>query len=112
MTFTCSGSARNSLHHALIEIENHIETLTKPQPSDEIATIQRELMPLVVEAKYHFQHAFLIDDAHFDDFNTQALSLDAYISEQQMSTVTQPIQGDLFLKPNISNEWRKLKRGG
>ena len=85
-TLSQSLSASNSLHHALIEIENHIETLTKPQPSDEIATIQRELMPLVVEAKYHFQHAFLIDDAHFDDFNTQALSLDAYISEQQMST--------------------------
>lgn len=57
-TLSQSLSASNSLHHALIEIENHIETLTKPQPSDEIATIQRELMPLVVEAKYHFQHAF------------------------------------------------------
>ncbi|WP_218419669.1 response regulator [Alteromonas lipotrueae] len=85
-TLSQSLNASNSLHHALIEIERRIETLTAPQPSDEIAAIQRELMPLAVEAKYHFQHAFLIDDAHFDDFTTQALSLETFIREQQRST--------------------------
>ena len=81
-----SLNASNSLHHALIEIDQHIDALTTSKTSQEITTIQRELMPLVVEAKYHFQHAFKIDDAHFNDFNTEPLSIEDFVKEQQRRT--------------------------